>query len=145
MRWAPQHHALACSRGLLRSESVSHKAKAAEFTGRARRVISSAALTPTARVARGPSEARNSPPAPKRAGLPALIARGCHRDGNDSAAPGGSLPRVTLSVAAGRARFLGPQAGLDKHSAEGVNFSPGGDAQREKTRRAAQISPREHS
>ena len=49
----PQDHALACSRGLLRSESVSHKAKAAEFTGRARWGISSTGLTPTARVAEG--------------------------------------------------------------------------------------------
>ena len=50
----PQHHAFACSRGLLRSESLSQKvAKAAEFTGRARWVISSTAPTPTARVAEG--------------------------------------------------------------------------------------------
>ena len=48
----PQDHALACSRGLLRSESVS-QSKAAEFTGRARWGISSTGLTPTARVAEG--------------------------------------------------------------------------------------------
>ena len=49
----PQHHAFACSRGLLRAESASHKVQAAEFTGRARWGISSTALTPTARVAEG--------------------------------------------------------------------------------------------
>ena len=49
----PQHHAFACSRGLLRAESASHKVQAAEFTGRARWGISSTGLTPTARVAEG--------------------------------------------------------------------------------------------